>query len=321
MALRLVFFGTPEFALPSLRLLLTRSELQIEAVVTQPDRPRGRGQQVASSPVKDFALQSAIYVYQPENVRDETALSFFKRMQPDAVVIIAYGQKIPQSLLDVPRLGWINLHGSLLPKYRGAAPINWAIVNGEKRTGVTTMLVEAGMDTGPILMQKEIEIGADETAPELAKRMSELGAPLIVETLIGLSRGEIAPRAQDSALATKAPMLKKEMGRVNWKLPAEEIYNRIRGFEPWPGAYTTFRGQACRIWGNPRGGAHSQTELRAIARDKAGQIVATGGNVFVSCGGDSWLRLTEVQLEGKKKVAAADFANGARLMADDTFGL
>jgi len=321
MALRLVFFGTPEFALPSLRLLLTRSEFQIEAVVTQPDRPRGRGQQVASSPVKDFALESAIYVYQPESVRDETVLSFFKRMQPDAVVIIAYGQKIPETLLDIPRLGWINLHGSLLPKYRGAAPINWAIVNGEKRTGVTTMMVEAGMDTGPILMQKEIEIGADETAPELAKRMSELGAPLIVETLLGLSRGEISPRAQENAQATKAPILKKEMGRVNWELPAKEIYNRIRGFEPWPGAYTTFRGQTCRIWGSPQGDAHSHTELRAIARDKAGQIVAAGGNVFVSCGGDSWLRLSELQIEGKKKVKAADFANGARLTAGDTFDL
>src|SRR5580704_17850459 len=179
--LRVIFFGTPEFALPSLRLLLTDSNFDVLAVVTQPDRPRGRGQQVRSSAVKDFALEKGIYLYQPEKVRDESVVTFFRGLKPDAVIIIAYGQKIPQSLLDVPRLGWINLHGSLLPRYRGAAPINWAIVNGETRTGVTTMKVDATMDTGPILLQHELEIGPDETAPSLANRMAEAGATLVID--------------------------------------------------------------------------------------------------------------------------------------------
>lgn len=327
MALRLVFCGTPEFALPSLRLLLNQKEFQVEAVVTQPDRPRGRGQHVASPPVKDFALEAGLYVYQPEKIRDESVEAFFKRMKPDAVVIIAYGQKIPQSLLDIPRLGWVNLHGSLLPKYRGAAPINWAVFYGESRTGLTTMKVEAGMDTGPILLQREIEIGPDETAPELSRRMSEAGAPLMVETLLGLELGEISPRAQDDAEATKASLLKKEMGQIDWRLPAEQIYNQIRGFEPWPGAFTTFRGQMCRVWGRRWLAQGQQGEVRGLFLaegithkiDEPGLILPIENEVIVICGGRTWLNLDAVQLEGKKRVSAAEFANGARLTAEDAF--
>lgn len=320
MALRLVFFGTPEFALPSLRLLLNQKEFQVEAVVTQPDRPRGRGQQVASSPVKDFALDAGLYLYQPESIRDESVDAFFRRMKPDAVVIIAYGQKIPQSLIDIPRLGWINLHGSLLPKYRGAAPINWVIVNGEAHTGLTTMKVDAGMDTGPILLQQETEIGPDETAPELSRRMSEAGAPLVVETLLKLDRAEISPRAQDSAKASKAPLLKKEMGRLDWSLPAHAIYNRIRGFEPWPGAYTSFRGQTCRVWGRPETIAYTmEAEAISIGRDRPGSVFTIGNDLFVACGESSCLRLEGIQLQGKKRVMAIEFANGARLTPEDGF--
>jgi methionyl-tRNA formyltransferase len=327
MALKLVFFGTPEFALPSLRLLLSRSEFQVEAVVTQPDRPRGRGQQVASSPVKDFALDAGLYLYQPEKISDESVGTFFRRMQPEAVVIIAYGQKIPQSLLEIPRLGWINLHGSLLPRYRGAAPINWAIVNGETRTGLTTMRVEAGMDTGPILLQRVIEIGPDENALELSKRMSEAGAPLVVETLLGLERGEIEAQSQDEAMASKAPLLKKEMGRVDWKLPSEQIYSQIRGFEPWPGAYTTFRGQMCRVWGQTCPMSTPQGEVIGLSLadgmkhkiNQPGSLLPTAHEVLVICGGRSWMKLDAVQLEGKKRVTAMEFANGARLTAEDRF--
>jgi methionyl-tRNA formyltransferase len=321
MALKLVFFGTPEFALPSLRLLLSRSEFQVEAVVTQPDRPRGRGQQVASSPVKDFALDAGLYLYQPEKISDESVGTFFRRMQPDAVVIIAYGQKIPQSLLEIPRLGWINLHGSLLPRYRGAAPINWAIVNGDTRTGLTTMRVEAGMDTGPILLQREIEIEPDENAQELSRRMSEAGAPLMVETLLGLERGEIEAQSQDEAMASKAPLLKKEMGRVDWKLPAEQIYNHIRGFEPWPGAFTTFRGQMCRVWGRPGTIAHAvEAEAASLRLDGPSSLFAIGNDLFAACGKSSSLRLEGIQLQGRKRVTAVEFANGARLTAEDRFG-
>jgi methionyl-tRNA formyltransferase len=315
--LRVVFFGTPEFALPSLKLLIANPEIQLEAVVTQPDRPRGRGQQVSTSVVKDFALNAGIYLYQPEKIRDETAVTFFRRMKPDGVIIIAYGQKIPQSLLDIPRLGWINLHGSLLPKYRGAAPINWAIANGETRTGVTTMQVDATMDTGPILLQREIEIGADETAPELSRRMAEAGAPLVIDSLLKLDREEIAPRAQDNAMASHAPLLKKEYGDLDWSLPAAQLYNRIRGFDPWPGAYTYFRGQQCHVWGRPGNRDAQQQLLRTIT--DPGAIAFESGELYVACGDSTWLRVETIQLQGKKRISAKEFANGTHLTPDDKF--
>jgi methionyl-tRNA formyltransferase len=315
--LRVVFFGTPEFALPSLRLLVANPEIQLEAVVTQPDRPRGRGQQVSTSAVKDFALSNGIYLYQPEKIRDETVVTFFRRMQPDAVIIIAYGQKIPQNLLDIPRLGWINLHGSILPKYRGAAPINWAIANGETRTGVTTMQVDATMDTGPILLQHKLEIGADETAPELARRMAEAGASLVIDSLLGLDRGEITPRPQDNSQASHAPMLKKELGNLDWSLPATKLYNRIRGLDPWPGAYTYFRGQLCRVWGRP--GIRDAQQPLLQSTPIPGSLALDGGEIFVACGESTWLRVDTLQLEGKKRIPAKEFANGVHLTRDDRF--
>jgi methionyl-tRNA formyltransferase len=311
MPLRLVFFGTPEFALPSLRLLLSDSRFEVQCVVTQPDRPRGRGQHVTSSAVKDFALESRLYVYQPEKVRDETVDAFFKRMQPDAVVIIAYGQKIPPNLLAIPRLGWINLHGSLLPRYRGAAPINWAIVNGETRTGLTTMRVNGGMDTGPILLQKEVEIGPDETAPQLTKRMAEAGAPLVAETLIGVEGGTIRPKSQDETQKSMAPQMKKEDGKLDWARSAQELYNQIRGFDPWPSAYTSFRGRHCRVWGKP-----APVTANAAA---PGRIVFAPEGLLVACGQNTWLRLDEVQMDGKRKILAKEFASGTRLTETDTF--
>jgi methionyl-tRNA formyltransferase len=315
--LRVVFFGTPEFALPSLRALVAHPEIQLEAVVTQPDRPRGRGQQISTSAVKDFALDAGIYLYQPEKVRDETVETFFRRMKPDAVIIIAYGQKIPQNLLDIPRLGWINLHGSLLPKYRGAAPINWAIANGETRTGVTTMQVDATMDTGPILLQHETEIGPDETAPELARRMSEAGAPLVIESLLRFDRGEISPKPQDNALASQAPMLKKELGNLDWSRPAAQLYNRIRGFDPWPGAYTYFRGQMCRVWARPANrDAQPQLLHPAIT---PGSLHSDADQLYVACGEGTWLRVETIQLEGKKRITAKEFANGTRLKSGEVF--
>jgi methionyl-tRNA formyltransferase len=315
--LRVVFFGTPEFALPSLRLLLANPEIQLEAVVTQPDRPRGRGQQVSTSAVKDFALEAGVYLYQPERIRDETVVTFFQRIKPDVVIIIAYGQKIPQSLLDIPRLGWINLHGSLLPKYRGAAPINWAIANGETRTGVSTMQVDASMDTGPILLQNEIEIGPDETAPELSRRMAGAGAPLVIDSLLRLDCGEIVPRPQDNALASHAPMLKKEDGNLDWSLPAAQLYNRIRGFDPWPGAYTCFRGQQCRVWGRAENRGAQQQLLQP--NTNPGAIVFESGELYVACGDSTWLRVETIQLQGKKRITAKEFANGVRISHDDKF--
>ncbi len=313
MALRIVFCGTPAFAVPSLRHLIAQQDFRVEAVVTQPDRPRGRGQQVATSPVKDAALAAGVPIFQPEKIKSDAALDYFKRLAPDAVVIIAYGQIISQPLIDVPRLGWINLHASLLPKYRGAAPINWAIVNGETRTGLTTMQIDAGLDTGPMLLKYETEIGRDETAPELAARLAEAGAPLVAETLRGLESGAIAAGPQDSSQATFAPPLKKEDGRIDWWLSARKIYNRIRGLQPWPGAFTSFRGKSCQIWGKP---------LKPVAAGGMPGIMlpTQEDGLLVICGGASVLRVDEVQLEGRKRVTAQEFVNGARLAPGERFG-
>ena len=206
MALRIVFCGTPAFAVPSLQHLIAEQNFEVVGVVTQPDRPRGRKQEMHGSPVKDAAIAAGIPVYQPEKIKSDEAYDYFKHLAPDVVVIVAYGQIISQRLIDIPRLGWINLHGSLLPKYRGAAPINWAIANGEKLTGLTTMLIDAGLDTGPMLLKYQTGIGADETAPELTDQLADAGAPLIVETLRKLDRGEIAPTPQDNSQASLAPI-------------------------------------------------------------------------------------------------------------------
>lgn len=311
--MRIVFCGTPEFAVPSLRSLLSHPKMSVEAVITQPDRPRGRGQVTGSSAVKVAAIEAGLHVYQPESINSDSAQEFLTRMAPDAVVIIAYGQIVPARLLTIPRLGWINVHGSLLPRYRGAAPIHWAIANGETRTGVTTMQIDAGMDTGPILLQLELEIGPDETAPELYARMSQAGASLIVDSLLQFNRGEIAPIPQDSTNATYAPILKKEDGRIDWTRTAQQIYNRMRGFAPWPGAFTAFRGQTCHAWGRP--------EKVAMAGDRigVGEIIATANMMYVVCGGGTCLQLDSVQLEGRKRISAQEFANGARITHAERF--
>ena len=313
MPLKIVFCGTPAFALPTLRHLIAQPDFLVEGVVTQPDRPRGRRQQMASSPVKDVALDAGISVYQPEKIRSESAHDYFKRVAPDVVVIIAYGQIIPATLIAIPRLGWINLHASLLPKYRGAAPINWAIVNGEKRTGLTTMQIDAGLDTGPMLLKHETEIGLNETAPELAARLAEAGAPLMAETLKKLERGDIAATPQDDSLASFAPLLKKEDGRIDWSLPAPKIYNCIRGLQPWPGAFTTFRGKTCQIWGKP---------LKPVTvGGMPGMILPTQEDgLLVICGGETVLRVEHIQLEGRNRVTDREFMNGAKIVPGEKFG-
>jgi methionyl-tRNA formyltransferase len=310
--LRIVFCGTPEFAVPSLKRLLAEPDITIEAVVTQPDRPSGRGQEMHSSAVKDLALDAGLYVYQPEKMKSDSAYDFFKRVAPDVVVIIAYGQIIPKRLIEIPRLGWINLHASLLPKYRGAAPINWAIVNGETRSGLTTMQIDPGMDSGPALLQIEMDIAPDETAPQLAARMAEAGAPLVVETLRKLEQGEITGVPQNHGQATFAPLLKKEHGRIDWSHTAGRIHNRIRGLLPWPGAHTTFRGHLAHIWGKPVAGAFPAAP--------EGTILPSAGELYAACGEGTWLRLEAVQLEGRKRISARDFANGARLQPGEKFG-
>ena len=315
--MRIVFCGTPQFAVPTLEYLLAQNDFEILGVITQPDRPRGRGQEVAFSAVKKTALGANLPVHQPEKIRAAESEELLRKLAPDCVVIIAYGQIIPARLLPIPKLGWINLHASLLPKYRGAAPIHWAIVNGEIRTGVTTMRIDAGMDTGEMLLQREIEIGPNETAPELAARLSEIGGPLMAETLLGLAAGTMASKAQNPAHATYAPMLKKEDGRIDWKRPAVEIYNRMRGLAPWPGAYTTFRGQGCQVWGEPAS-KEGGTSLPGGAAP--GTLFGEKNELLVCCGDATVLRVRLVQVEGRKAVKAADFANGARLKSGERFG-
>lgn len=334
MALRIVFCGTPAFAVPALEHLIAQHDIRVEGVVTQPDRPRGRGNEISISPVKAAALAARIDVFQPEKVRAPESAPYFERVAPDCVVIIAYGQIIPAKLIAIPRLGWINVHASLLPKYRGAAPINWAIMNGEKVTGLTTMQIDPGLDTGPMLMKTELPIGPDETAPELSARLAQAGAPLILETLRRVEARDITPEPQDNSQATLAPPLEKSDGAIDWQLSAQFIYNRIRGLQPWPGAFTRFRGKICQIWGRTRTVEQLLQILAAIPGAKVtyasvsgppqpsappGSIHTSKLGVSVSCGeGALWLEY--VQLEGRKRVTAAEFANGARLAPGERFG-
>ena len=322
MALRIVFCGTPAFAVPALRHLLAQPDFEIAGVVTQPDRPRGRGREISTPPVKDAAVEAGLSVFQPAKIKSDPAREYFTGIAPDAVVIIAYGQIIPSHLIAIPRLGWINVHGSLLPKYRGAAPISRAIMNGETRTGLTTMQIDAGLDTGPMLLKYETDIGPDETAPELTSRLAEAGAPLIVETLRKLERGEIVPTPQDNSKATFAPPLKKAEGLIDWSLSAGQIYCRIRGLQPWPGAFTTFRGKVCQIWGKPLSAGeavHGLSEPNQ-ADEPPGTVQAKLSGIFVSCGSGDALRLEFLQLEGRNRVTAREFANGAHLSAGERFG-
>jgi len=303
--MRLVFLGTPAFAVPSLEALVSAGH-EVVLVVTQPDRPSGRGQHLTASPVKEAAARLRLRVYQPERVRRPEAVETLQNVRPEAMVVVGYGQIIPQVVIDIPPLGILNVHASLLPKYRGAAPVQWAIANGETRTGVTIMRIDAGLDTGDMLAKGETAIGEDETAPELSARLAGAGAALLVETLARIDG--IVAEQQDAAQATYAPILTKEHGRIDWKLPAQAIHNRVRGLQPWPGAYTRFRGQQLTIWksrvspspvGNP--GTLARHPLR------------------VNCG-EGMLEPLEVQLEGRKRITGEQFANGQRITDDDILG-
>ena len=275
---------------------------------------------MASSAVKGAAVAAGIPVFQPEKIRAEEGLEYFRKLAPDVVVIIAYGQIIPQRLIDIPRLGWINLHGSLLPKYRGAAPIHWAVANGETRTGLTTMQIDAGLDTGPTLLKQETRIGPDETSPELYERLAEAGAPLMVETLRGLENGTLTATPQDNSLATLAPPLKKEDGKIDWSFAAQKIYDRMRGFKPWPGTFSSFREKACQLWGKPAAEADSAGSGRALSGAAAGSLFAVGHRLFAACGGATVLEIESIRIEGKKRMAIRDFLNGAHLKSGERFG-
>lgn len=307
----LVFCGTPRFAVPSLRHLV-RAGHDVKLVVTQPDRPKGRGMGLAFSPVKEAAIELGLPITQPEKIKNNDE---FRRaitdVSPSAIIVVGYGRIIPQWMIDLPPLGNINVHASLLPKYRGAAPIQWAIANGEKTTGVTTMKIDAGLDTGDMLLQAEMAVGEEDTSESLAPRLAELGAELLVETLARLEAGVIAPVPQNHAEHTLAPILKKEDGLIDWRRSAYEISNRLRGFTPWPGAFTSFRGKGFVIHAG-----------RAVPGNlPPGEMKVVGDQVVVGAGNGTALELMEVQLEGKKRMAARDFVNGYRPKEGEKLGI
>jgi methionyl-tRNA formyltransferase len=309
--LKIAFLGTPEFAVPSLERLV-ESGFDIVAVVTQPDKPKGRGKKLAAPPVKEAAIRLGLPVHQPAKVKTPETLEFFSRLGVEAMAVVAYGRIIPQSIIDLPPLGLINVHSSLLPKYRGAAPMQWAVAEGETLTGVTTMQIDAGLDSGDILLACEAEIGPDETAVELSERLAAVGADLLVRTLRGVRAEIIEPKPQDHEKATFAPMLTKEAGRIDWKWPAARIHNRVRGFQPWPGAYTSFRGQSLHIW--------RSRLIDAASTAAPGALVVEGRRLIVGCGSGAGLELVEVQMEGRKQIPALAFANGQRLTAGEILG-
>lgn len=299
-SLQLVFCGTPVFAVPTLDSLV-EAGFGVRLVVTQPDRPKGRGMELALSPVKQRALELGLSVSQPDTMRNNQEFRRqLEQIAPDAIIVVGYGRIIPQWMIDLPRLGNLNLHASLLPRYRGAAPIQWAIARGESVSGVTTMRIDAGLDTGDTLLQREIPIAPQDTAVTLAPRMATTGAGLMVETLRGLQAGTVRALPQDHAQATLAPILKKEDGQINFQLTAGEILNRLRGFQPWPGAYTSFRGKSLHIWS-------AQPVERSVPK---GEVGLEDGRLIVGCGAASALELLEVQVAGKKRMPAADFVHG-----------
>lgn len=310
--MKLVFCGTPLFAVPSLERLAAAG-FNLQLVVTQPDRPQGRGMELTAPPVKHSALKLGLPVLQPEKIRkNEDFQAQLTALRPDAIIVVGYGRIIPPWMLTLPPYGNINVHASLLPKYRGAAPIQWAIANGETTTGVTTMLLNEGLDTGDTLLQKQLAIRDDDTSLTLAPRLAELGAELLTDTLRGLKEERILPVQQNHAQATLAPILKKEDGLVDFNRTAQQVHNRLRGFQPWPGAYTPFRGKTLKFLS-----AQVEDTLSNLA---PGELRVGDEKLFVGCGQRTVLQLLQVQPEGKKPINAREFINGYRPAAGEQLG-
>jgi methionyl-tRNA formyltransferase len=306
----LVFCGTPQFAVPTLEKLV-EAGFNVRLVITQPDRPKGRGLGLVASPVKQSALRLGLPIYQPEKIKQNEELrAKLDQIAPAAIIVVGYGRIIPKWMLELPQYGNINLHASLLPKYRGAAPIQWAIAKGEQVTGVTTMRIDEGLDTGHILLQKELAILDEDTAETLSPRLAAIGAELMIETLRGLAEATISSQPQKDSEATLAPLLKKKDGRIDFNRSAQETFNRLRGFQPWPGAFTSFRGKALNITA-----AKPSSEKVPQA-----QLLVKDDKLFVGCGRATALELLEVQPEGKKRISACDFVHGYRPELDERLG-
>ena len=313
--MRTVFLGTPEFAVPALEALIA-ADHEVPAVFTQPDRPKGRGNQLAESPVKVAAKKLGIPVHQPERIRRPESIEQLRAIAPEVMAVVGYGQIIPQSIIDIPQHGILNVHASLLPKYRGAAPIQWSIANGESQTGVTIMQIDAGMDTGDMLLKSTSPILPDQTAPELSAQLAPLGANLLIQALRQIETGNAVREKQNNGDATYAPILRKEDGRIEWSRTADHIYNRLRGFTPWPGAYTTFRGQALSIaWAKP-----TQAEVASGEILPEATLRIHNRRLYVRCGGESALEIVEVQPAGKKRMVVDAFLNGYKVQQGERLG-
>jgi methionyl-tRNA formyltransferase len=315
---KLVFCGTPRFAVPTLEALV-RAGHDVALAVTQPDRPVGRTQELVAPPVKQAALAAGIPVTQPDKIRNNAEFrAQLESIKPDAIIVVAYGRIIPPWMLTLPRLGCINLHGSLLPRYRGAAPIQWAIAMGEEITGNTTMLLEEGLDTGPILMQQALVVRPDQTAVDLFEEMAKGGAVLVLNTLAGLENGTVQPEPQDHSRATLAPLLEREDGRMNFaQHTAATIKNRWRGFQPWPGAFTALEGKKLIVH---QMDVVAGADIPTQGAHQPGQILIRDQRILVACAENTWLELIEVQLEGKKRLAAAEFLHGNHLTTGTRLG-
>jgi methionyl-tRNA formyltransferase len=308
--MRVVFIGTPEFAVPQLQSLLDH-RYEVSAVFTQPDRPAGRGRKLQASPVKLFAQSRNIPVFQPEKIRTEENHPIFESLAPDFIVVAAYGQILPVWLLQAARIATINIHGSLLPRYRGAAPIAWSILNGDSVTGVTTMLMEEKLDSGPILLQKEVQIPLTITAGELTAEMSLAGADLMIETLVGLENGAISPVIQDESLVSWAPRISREAAQISWGKSALTIHNQIRAMNPWPGANANFRDERLLIW-------RSSPETLSVGSNAPGTFLGVlDAGIRIQCGENTVLDLLELQSPAKSRVTGREFANGMRLHSGD----
>ena len=304
--------GSGRFAIPSLEAVLAQGH-SLLAVVTQPDKPQGRGRGTKPPPLKEVALARGLEIFQPQRIREAEAVETLRRWAPELQVVVAYGQILPRAVLEIPARGSVNVHASLLPKYRGAAPIQWAIVNGETETGVTTMLLDEGMDTGPMLLSRAIPIGSDENAGALGERLARLGGELLAATLDGLLNRELPPRPQDHGLATRARIIRKEDGRVDWREPAERIERKIRGFSPWPGMTASFRGNPVKL-------LRAEVDAGTNPNTASGAIVSDGRRALaVVCGGGTSLRLLEVQPASRGPMSATAFVAGARLLPNDRF--
>ncbi|MDR3564852.1 MAG: methionyl-tRNA formyltransferase [Negativicutes bacterium] len=310
--LRIIYMGTPEFAVPCLDRLIQEGH-SVAAVVTQPDRPKGRGRKLAPSAVKEFALEQGLTVLQPEKIREADFVAQLEALRPDMIVVVAFGQFLPRVLLDLPPLGCINVHASLLPKYRGAAPIHWAVMSGEKTTGVTTMFMDSGMDTGDMILKVETSIGPDETSGQLHDRLKLLGADVLAQTLELAASGSLSRTPQDNTAATYAPLLNRETERIDWNNPAPIVHNLVRGLNPWPGAYCLHGDKNLKIW---------RTEFRStsLPAQTPGRVSAIGGDNVIVATANGTVELCEVQPENRRRMAAGEYARGYGLNVGEILG-